>query len=126
MNISLAGLRIILPLHTLGVLLQAAFAGQFLSGVESPVVLHAWTAWAILVLSLAQVALSVAASFRGGPLWFMLASVFVLVAEALQTGTGYGRFLGVHIPLGVVLFGVVLWQTIFLFRKPAPTQEIPG
>ncbi len=124
MNISLAGLRIVLPLHALGVLAQAVFAGQFLSGVESPVVFHAWTAWAILVLALAQVALSVAASFSGGPVWFMLASVFVLVAEALQTGTGYGRFLGVHIPLGVVLFGVVLWQTIFIFRKPAPPTGI--
>jgi cytochrome b561 len=125
MTASLAGLRIILPLHALGVLAQAALAGQFLSGLEDPVVFHAWTAWAILVLSLAQVALAVAASLKGGALWFMLTSVFVLLAEALQTGTGYGRFLGVHIPLGVVLFGVVLWQTIWVFRKPALTPGIP-
>jgi hypothetical protein len=121
---SLAGLRVILPLHALGVLAQAALAGQFLSGLEDPVVFHAWTAWAILVVSLAQVALAVAASFGGAPLWFMLTSVFVLLAEALQTGTGYGRFLGVHIPLGVVLFGLVLWQTIFVFRRPAPAPGI--
>jgi len=120
---SLTGLRIVLPLHALGVLVQAALAGQFLSGLEDPVVFHAWTAWAILVVSLAQVVLSVAASFNGGPLWFMLTSVFVLLAEALQTGTGYGRFLGVHIPLGVVLFGVVLWQTIFVFRT-APASGV--
>jgi hypothetical protein len=126
MTSSLAGLRIILPLHALGVLAQAALAGQFLSGLDDSVVFHAWAAWAILVLSLAQLVLAVAASFGGWPLWFMLTSVFVLLAEALQTGTGYGRFLGVHIPLGVVLFGVVLWQTIFVFRRPAPTPGISG
>jgi len=126
MTSSLIGLRIVLPLHAVGVLAQAAFAGQFLSGLESPVVFHAWTAWAILALALAQAALTVLWAMRGGPLWFLLASVFLLIAETLQTGTGYGRFLGVHIPLGVVLFGIVLWQTIEVFRRPAPTPGIPG
>lgn len=124
MTSSLAGLRIVLPVHALGVVLQATFAGQFLSGTDGSVVFHAWTAWAILGLSLAQVILAVLWMLARGPLWFLFASVFVLLAEALQTGTGYGRFLGVHIPLGVILFGIVLWQAILVFRKPSPGAGI--
>lgn len=118
MTISLTGLRFVLSLHLLGVLVQAALAGQFLSGSETPVVVHAWTAWAILGLSVAQIVLAILWSRQGGPVWFVLASVFVVLAEALQTGSGYGRFLSVHVPLGVFLFGGVLWLLVVVFRKP--------
>jgi len=118
---SLMGLRIILSLHLFGVLIQAAAAGQFLSGAEGPVVFHEFTAWAILGLSLVQCVLAALWSRRGGPLWFVIASIFLLVAETLQTGSGYGRFLSVHVPLGVILFGGVLWLLVWVFRRPAQT-----
>jgi len=109
----------VLFLHALAVLTQAVFAGQFLSGLDEPVVLHAWTAWFILALSGAQIVLAVILIRAGGPLWLVVASIFILIAEALQTGTGYGRFLGVHIPLGVFVFGALTWLTLWSFRKQA-------
>ena len=110
-------LRLVLSLHALSVLAQAIFAGQFLSGVEEPVVLHAWTAWFVLGLSVSQIILAIVLTRMGGPLWLVIASLFVVIAEALQTGTGYGRFLGVHIPLGVFVFGAVSWLVIWSMQQ---------
>ena len=116
---NLAALRMVLVLHVLSVLAQAIFAGEFLSGADEPVVFHAWTAWFILGLSIAQILLSITFTRFGGPLWLVIVSVFVLIAEGLQTGTGYGRFLGVHIPLAVFVFGAVVWQMVWSFQKHA-------
>lgn len=110
-------LRGVLSLHVFAVLMQATFAGQFLSGVESPVLFHEWTAWFILALSFAQIILSVLFLRIGGPLWLLVASIFILIAEALQVGTGYGRFLGVHIPLGVFVFGALTWMLVWALRR---------
>ncbi|HLG94776.1 MAG TPA: hypothetical protein VKX49_00550 [Bryobacteraceae bacterium] len=119
-------LRIVLSLHVLAVLVQAVLAGQFLSGPEAPVVAHARTAWFILALSVAQIIAAAWFVRRGGPLWTLVASIFVLIAEALQTGTGYGRFLGVHIPLGVFVFGAVSWMMFWAFRKRAAGGNRPA
>lgn len=116
---NLAALRSVLVLHALAVLTQAIFAGQFLSGIERPVFFHAWTAWLIMGLSAGQILLAVTLAGLGGPLWLVISSIFVGIGEALQTGTGYGRFLGVHIPLGVFVFGAVTWQMIWALRERA-------
>jgi hypothetical protein len=113
----LAALRIVLGLHALGVLTQAALAGQFLSGGESPVLFHEWAAWFVLALSAVQIILALWFVRLSGPLWLLVASVFIFIAEGLQVGTGYGRFLGVHIPLGVFVFGAVTWMMLWTFRK---------
>lgn len=102
---------------------QAVFAGQFLSGIDSPVVFHEWTAWFILGVSAGQVLLAVIFTRLGGPFWLVIASVFVFIAEGLQTGTGYGRFLGVHIPLGVLVFGAVTWQMLWSFQKRISSRD---
>jgi len=115
----LAVLRLVLVLHAVAVMTQAVFAGQFLSGLDGPVVFHAWTGWFVLALSLIQIAAVIAFVQVGGPLWLVIASIFVCIAEALQVGTGYGRFLAVHIPLGVFVFGTLIWQALWVFRKPA-------
>ena len=115
----LAGLRTVLALHALAVLTQAALAGQFLSGGESPVLFHEWTAWFVLVLSAIQIILALWLARISGPLWVWVASIFIFILEALQVGTGYGRFLGVHIPLGVFVFGAVIWMMLWTFRRQA-------
>ncbi len=116
---SLTALRIVLVAHALGILIQAIFAGQFLSGAEGPVVFHERTAWLVIGLSAVQVILSILLIRAGGPLWLIVASLFLLIAEALQTGTGYGRFLGVHVPLGALVFGAVVWMAVWAFRAAA-------
>jgi hypothetical protein len=93
------------------------FAGQFLSGFDGQVVLHERTAYLTLGASLLQIALAALLTRSGTvSLWLVFGSIFVFLAEGLQMGTGYGRFLGVHIPLGVIVFGAVMWQTATVFR----------
>ena len=115
--LSFSLLRVVLIAHTLALIAQSALAGEFLSGTDSIVKMHEWTAWLILALCLLQIALA-AISMRSGvtSLWLLIGSVFILLAEALQTGTGYGRFLRVHIPLGVIAAGAVSLQLFSVFR----------
>ncbi|GEM_PF-1343751 len=110
-------LRLVLIVHCAALLAQPSFAGEFLSGTDGVVKFHEWTAWAILALGLLQIAAVVAAMRPQIVSWWMLiGSIFILLAEILQAGTGYARFLRVHVPLGVVIFGAVLLQTISVFR----------
>lgn len=110
------GLRIVLSIHAFGALAQAMLAGEFLSGTDRAVFFHEYTAWMILTASLCQIALAGILARRSiFPLWMLIASIFVFLAETLQAVTGYGRFLSVHIPLGVVIFGTLAIQTASAF-----------
>jgi hypothetical protein len=117
----LAILRLVLVCHALAVFAQSVFAGEFLSGVDGPVKFHELTAWIVLALSAIQIIIA-AAFMRSGitSLWLVFGSILVLLGEGLEVGTGYGRFLSVHVPLGVVVFGAVAWQAISVFLKQAP------
>jgi len=115
--LALSILRYVLVAHTIALFAQSGLAGEFLSGTDTVVKFHEWTGWAILGICLIQIAVAAVAMRSGSAsLWLFVASILVLLAEALQTGTGYGRFLRVHIPLGVVAFAAVSWQTISVFR----------
>lgn len=121
MNLGLAILRVVLVCHALSVLTQSVFAGQFLSGSEGPVKFHELTGWIVLGISASQI-LIVGLLMRSGrtSLWLFFGSIFLLLAEGLQVGTGYGRFLDVHVPLGVIIFGSVTAQTISVFWNRPP------
>ena len=108
-------LRLVLLLHIAGVVVQSALAGQFLSGADSAVSIHEVTGWIVVAFGLVQILLAIVS--KSAPLWFVIASVGTFLGEALQVGTGYGRFLNVHIPLAVLIFGLIIWQTTWLFRQ---------
>ena len=96
----LAILRLVLVCHALALFAQSVFAGEFLSG-RSPVRFSPdRPGWIALALAAIQIILA-AAFMRSGTasLWLLLGSVFVLLGEALQVGSGYARFLSVHVPL---------------------------
>ncbi len=117
-NFSFLALRFVLIAHGCALLAQPSLAGEFLSGTDGVVKFHEWTGWAILALCVVQIALA-AFAMRSGAVswWLMIGSVFVLLGEMLQVATGYLRFLRVHVPLGVIVFGAVLVQTIAVFRR---------
>ncbi len=111
-------LRTVLVVHTLVLFLQAGLAGEFLSGADNVVKIHEAAGWVLLGLGFSQAVLAAFAARSGGAtLWLVIGSVLVLFAEGLQIGTGFARFLRVHIPLPVVIFGAVLTQTVSQFRK---------
>jgi len=124
--VGLAILRVVLVVHVLGQFAQAVFAGQFLSGSDSQVRFHEVTGWVIFVISVIQI-LVTAVLMRSGvsSLWLVFGSVFLFLGEGLQMGTGYGRFLNVHVPLGVIIAAVGSWQLISVFLKPA-RPLVPG
>ena len=122
----LAILRTVLVCHVLAVLTQSVFAGQFLSGSDSQVKFHELTGWIILAISAIQILLA-AALVRSGitSLWLVFGSMFLFLGEGLQIGTGYARFLNVHVPLGVILFAAVSWQAISVFLKQTSPDGKP-
>lgn len=118
---SLAILRVILVCQTLAVLTQSVFAGQFLAGSDGAVKFHEFTGWTILALAAFQIPVNGTLMRSGSAsLWLFFVSVFIFLAAALQVGTGYGRFLNVHIPLGVIIFGAITAQTIAVFSTQNP------
>jgi hypothetical protein len=111
-------LRIVLVLHSCALLAQPALAGEFLSGSDQAVRFHELLAWVILGLCSIQIALATVGLRIGvATYWLPIGSALLLLAESLQTGVGYGRFLRVHIPLGAIEFAVVLVQTVSVFRS---------
>jgi len=119
--VRLAILRSVLVCQTLAVLTQSVFAGQFLAGSDAAVKFHEFTGWTILALSAVQIGVT-GILMRSGhaSLWLFFGSFFVFLAAGLQVGTGYGRFLNVHIPLGVIIFGAITAQTISIFSGQTP------
>jgi hypothetical protein len=109
-------LRVILVTHLLAALVQSVFAGQFLAGSDSQVVFHEVTGWIVLAVCAVQILLT-AVLVRSGitSLTLVFSSIFLFLSEGLQIGTGYGRFLNVHVPLGVIIVAAVSWQTILVF-----------
>jgi hypothetical protein len=108
-------LRVVLVVHALAVFTQAALAGNFLSGEDSAVKYHEVTGWIVPVLCLIQIVIAV--TRKGTPLAFTIASIATFLGEGLQVGTGYGRFLNVHIPLSVLLAGALAGQIVWAFRR---------
>jgi hypothetical protein len=124
--LGLAILRVVLVCHVLTVFAQSVFAGQFLSGSDSPVAFHELTGWIVLLISAIQILLA-AVLVRSGAtsLWLVFGSIFLFLGEGLQVGTGYGRVLNVHVPLGVIIVAAVSCQTICVFLKPT-RPVVPG
>lgn len=108
-------LKVVLTLHTLAVFTQATLAGLFLSGDDAAVQFHEVTGWILPAICLIQTIVAI----RSTPLAFIMATVAIFLCEGLQIGTGYGRFLSVHIPLSVVIAGVLVGQLVWAYRKPA-------
>jgi hypothetical protein len=119
-------LRLVLVCHVVAAFAQSVFAGQFLSGSDSQVKFHELTGWIILAIAAIQILLA-AVLVRSGitSLWLVFGSMFLFLGEGLQIGTGYARFLNVHVPLGVILFAAVSWQAISVFLKQTSPDGKP-
>lgn len=101
---------LVAALHVLMILLQAIFAGQFLSGRGSFLELHRTNAELIPWVSAAQLIVATIATRRSrGRFSIPLATFGLLVAEIVQISAGYGGDLRLHVPLGVAIFGLGLW-----------------
>lgn len=108
----------VVSLHLFLIFLQAVTAGLFLSGEARAVDAHRIGAQIIGAVALVQITLAALYWRRGGgPRWFFIASVLVLVMEVLQMGAGYNKVFWAHVPLGVGMFGGLLRQQIWVLSQ---------
>jgi hypothetical protein len=112
-----AALRLVASVQPALLLLQAAFAGQFLSGLQAAVAWHWINAELLLLVGLIQLVLAVVVWRRRGPGWPALASALLLAAIFVQLVMGIRHRVAVHVPLGVAIFGLMLWLAIRV-RRP--------
>ena len=125
-GLAVRGLRAVVVAHAALVLAQAAFAGRYLSGDAAGLRLHERNAELIVTLALVQLVLAVLVWRPGrGPAWPALASLALWLAEVAQMSLGYGRLLGVHVPLGVAIFGLTVALAIGSWRLTRTARERP-
>jgi len=111
-------LRAVLLIHLLAVTAQAMFAGMFLSGSGMALSWHEMTARAVVGICLLQIAITVLLRIRGGcPTWVPISAIGILLAEALETYSGYRGMLVLHVPLALGIFGGIMRQLFWAIRE---------
>jgi hypothetical protein len=114
----LRSLRVILVLNVLIMLVQAGFAGRMLSGDGWGAFLHENTAKALVLLACCEVMLTITLRIKlGCPLWVLLASATLLVAEVVEFAAGHVHNVALHVPLGVAIFGGALRLVFWSMRE---------
>lgn len=103
---TLTAFRAIITAHCALILVQAALAGRYLSGGFDAISIHSANAGFVALLGWAQLVAAALLWRPGrGPAWPLGASLLICFAEVMQIGAGFSRDLGLHVPLGVTLFG---------------------
>ena len=113
-------------IHALAAFGQAVLAGRFLSGDYAMLGLHADNA---SLVGLSGFALLIAAILHwrrgGGPGRLPLACLALSAAEVTQIVLGYGRVLGVHVPLGVAIIATATAVLVWAWRR-AESSAVDG
>ncbi|WP_419998783.1 hypothetical protein [Streptomyces boninensis] len=109
-------LRVCTVLLLLLTLLQPVLAGLFITGDTDLLRLHEQNATVIATLSWITVAAAVTLWRPGrGPMWPIGLTLAVAGLIEAQSGFGYARQLGLHIPLGTALVAGLTAQTYWVF-----------
>jgi hypothetical protein len=108
---SMKRLRAVLSLNLLVVFVQFTLAGLMLGGTDLARKMHGITGLLLIVLAVIQTALVIVMRRDGvAPRWLVGANVGILAAEMIEAICGHYHVLGLHVPLGVAIFGGVLRQ----------------
>jgi hypothetical protein len=117
-------LRVVLLIHLLTVVAQATLAGMFLSGSVVALSWHEMTARGLVGICLLQIVITVLLRVRGGcPTWVLISGIAILLAEVLETSSGYRGILVVHVPLALGIFGGILRQLFWAIRGTLSANE---
>lgn len=103
-----AALRVVATPHALLALSQAFSIGQYLSGNYALIHVHAIAAGFLMLTAAVLGVIGVLYAVAGGQIWVAVVCFLFYFSEAVQTGMGYSRQLGVHIPLGVAIVTAAL------------------
>ncbi|MGH8933429.1 MAG: hypothetical protein ACRDZO_23030 [Egibacteraceae bacterium] len=107
-------LRAVVGLQAALVFAQAILAGQFLSGNAGALSLHEMNGTEIITLVvLLQLVLAILVWRPGrGPIWPAALSAVLVPAVIFPLEFGFQGRLAFHIPLGVAIFGAVLFMLV--------------
>ncbi|GLY94271.1 hypothetical protein [Actinoplanes sp. NBRC 103695] len=101
-------LRAVSVLVLIQVLLQAALAGGFVTGQVSLLGLHSANGTLLFLTSGLLVVGAVLLVRPGrGPWWPIVVATSVWLLITFQAGIGFARLIGLHIPIGVALMGLI-------------------
>jgi hypothetical protein len=109
-RITLWTLRLAVTVHLLAVLTQPVLAGRYLTGDVDAMQTHGiiGSMLALVAMIVIAAALAYVVAVRGR-LWVLPVAVLLFLADGFQIGSGYGRELHLHVPLGVaIVVGAVL------------------
>jgi len=121
----LKGLRIVMTVHVLTVLVQAAFAGMLIGGNHQAANLHELTAKILVPLAFFQMVLAIALRVEACcPLWVPVASGALLAAEIVEFSAGHFHNVALHVPLGVAIFGGALRQLLWATREATVSPQV--
>jgi hypothetical protein len=111
-------LRAVVFVHTVLLLAQAVFAGQFLAGEAPALRWHEFNGTAVIMsVALVQCILAVVCWRKGiQALGFAVGSAVLYLAEGAQIAFGVSRRLSIHVPLGVLIFGGALLLCFFTLK----------
>ena len=123
-------LRALTTLVTALILVQPVLAGLFVTGDVGMLEMHSMTASILVAVIFLQLVAAILVWRPGrGPAWPAGACAALFVTAELQSGMGYARLVAVHIPLGVLLFGlsvallVAVWSPRVRRSRPRRTPE---
>lgn len=113
-------LRAVCVVVLLQVLAQAGLAGGFVTGEVALLDLHSINGNALFGTSAVLVAAAVLVVRPGhGPWWPIVVSAALWLLMTAQAVLGYARMVGLHIPVGVALMGLVSGLTWWGFAYRA-------
>jgi hypothetical protein len=121
----LKSLRVVILVHLLTLLIQASFAGIMIGGDHRGLILHEFTARALVLLALFQMVLAITLRVKARcPAWVPIASGGILAAEVIEFAAGHFHYVALHVPLGVAILGGVVCQLLWAAREVTPVNSL--
>jgi hypothetical protein len=118
-------LRVVAALHALLALSQAFSIGRYLDGSYPMVRVHGIAAGIVILTGAVLGLVAVLYAVAGGRAWIAVVCVLFFFAEGFQTGQGYARALGIHVPLGVVIVALALLIAVLSWSRAAARRRPP-
>jgi hypothetical protein len=117
----IAVVRVLAVVIMVQVLTQAALAGGFITGNVGLLGLHSANAILLVLTSGALLPAAILLLRPGrGPWWPIVFSIVLWLAITTQAGFGFARQIGLHIPLGMAIMGLIAAFTWWAFsHRPA-------